>query len=527
MGKLIFEQGKFHFKATTWSERAGIAIENDLAKKAAFKWNSQSLRWETRSHEKAVKLRRFADESAERKFKNYFITDCKPPESIPYPDHLEPTSFQLESAWHCVTRSPSYNADEAGLGKTITSVLCMNAVPGKVLVICPAYLKYNWADEITKWCTWKRGFSILILESENDIPNTLDADITICPDSLLTSPIVFNQIRDQRYRWLFIDEAHRFKEATRKRTQALLGDQDHVGIIASAERICYLSGTPIPNGRPIELFPLLNGSAPESILWRDVTRFGKDFCNGKRVTHYERGKVVVQWDFSGASRLKQFRKELRTKLMIRHLKKDVLIELPPKTRKIIFLDEVKELRAFEKKALQDFSLEQLLGKDHTAGDIATYRKEVGLAKITPAFLYIQELLETSSEKLVIFAHHIDVVESLTRMLADFKPLMIRGGMKASLKAERVKLFQSKPEHRVMIGNMDALGVGNTLTAAPGVIVVEPSWVPGVNEQAEDRVHRMTQEKKVYCRYLALRNSLDERMLFRVLEKEAAINQVMA
>lgn len=523
MGILSFEHPKFYFVDHPHDRRA---------ERAGLKWNEIALRWETRNICKAVKLRRFADKSAELKFKKYFITDYEPPEQIIYPDHQAPKSFQMVSAWHCLTRSPAYCADEAGLGKTITSILCMNTVPGKTLIVCPPFLKWNWETELTRWIADELNhYTMSVIETGNAPVTQFDSDIIILPDSLITNPRIKMNLSLHEFKWLFVDEAHRYKEATTQRTQSLLGKEkeDTHGwyhVTQSADRVVFLSGTPIPNGRPIELFPLLSHAAPGSIGHRSKMEYGKTFCDAKELTRFEGRRVVRNWDYSGSSNLKQLRAELREKFMIRHLKKDVLTELGPKSRKIIFLDEPKRLKPFEKRAMKDRSLDELMGDDHELGDIAVYRREVGEAKIPLALEYIQELLENSPDKIVVFAHHIEVVESLHQMLAPFHALMIRGGLSSKQKNEQVKLFQTKAKHRVIVGNIDAMGVGLTLTKAPGVVVVEPSWVPGINEQAEDRVHRLTQNENVYIRYLVLRNSLDERMLLKVLDKQNAINQVM-
>lgn len=525
MGKLTFEQAKFYFTPSKEHHES----ETKLAQSAAFVRVGQTLQWATRNIRKAQKLRRFADESAERKFKNYFITSFAPPESIPYPDHLDPFSFQLETVWHCLTRSPAYNADQAGLGKTIESVLCSNAVRGKVMVICPPHLRYNWQKEFLKWSTLKP--CVRVIESGNQdetLEHFILGDVIIVPDSLLTNVGIQANMKRAHCTWLFIDEAHRYKEALTKRTEALVGKEDSNGwcITDQAERIVFLSSTPIPNGRPIELYPVLSAVAPESITWRSKLDYGKRFCDAKEVTHYERGQPTTHWEFKGATNLKTLRKELRTKLMVRHLKKDVLEDLPAKTRQIVFLDQPERLEKFSKKLLKDWTIKELLGEGAKVGDVAKYRHEVGLAKINPAFHFIHEILENSDEKLVVFAHHIEVVETLTRMLRDFGSIMIRGGMSSAKKQELVNTFQTHKAARVVVGNIDALSVGATLTAASRTIAVEASWVPGINEQCEDRVHRISQDSKTYHQYLVLRDSLDERMLYQVMGKEESINVVM-
>jgi SNF2 family DNA or RNA helicase len=519
MGTLTYSKGIFRFSPHG----------NVEARKAADAglMRGEGLQWLTRSFEKARQLRGWADDSAEMELKRRFTTCYPAPDSIPYPDHLEPRVFQLESAWHCLTRSPAYCADDQGLGKTITSCLCMNAVPGRILIICPPHLVHNWVREIVKW--HHDGWPTII-KSGDESENSFKAVVLICPDSLIINERIYGLLMRQSFLWAFVDEVHRFTHDS-QRTLALFGGEneskkEQPGLITRAKRVVYLSGTPVPNGKPIELYPMLSRTASESIKHRTLIDYGRAFCNGRKLTHFEKGRAVVNWDFQGCSNLKRLNKELFASLMIRHEKQDVLKELGPKTRKLVFLDAPKELEPFERAALKDRTLDELLGDDHTLGDVATYRREVGEHKILPAFEYIKELLDTSPDKLVVFAHHVAVVEMLAQLLGPYGCLMIRGGMSKKAKAQAVEAFQTKAKHRVVAGNMESMGTGNTMTAAPGVVVVEPSWVPGINEQAEDRVYRMTQKQNVYVRYLVMRGTLDERMLTRVFEKGENIKKVM-
>lgn len=503
--------------------------------------SSSSLRWETRNAHKALKLRQWADESAERKLKNTFITSLPLPECIPYPHHLTPREFQFTSAWWCLGRDTSYLADQQGLGKTITAVLCMNAVPGRTLIICPPFLKYNWFEEFHKWSTWFDGKAlghvpmVTLVESGDVERSALGADTVILPDSLIDNPAIQHYLKDTKFTWLFIDEAHRFKTPDSNRTVALIGsdkdEKDYFQYTNAAARVCYMSGTPTPNGRPIEMYPVLSRTAPEAISWRTAQEFGEEFCDGKLISRREGKRLVSNWDFTGASNHKRLRRELRAKFMIRHLKKDVLDELPAKQRKLIFLDAPKEVLKLERKLLKNQTLDELLGdfkgfSKNRLGQIATYQKELSQQKLPLALAFIRDWLENNDGKLVVFAHHIEMVESLAAGLKDFGAIKIRGGMDAKAKHKLAKKFQKSPKHRVTVGNMDAMGVGLTLTAASLGIVVEPSWVSGNNEQAEDRLHRMTQEASVYMYYLVLRGTLDERKLCSVLLKEANISKVM-
>jgi SWI/SNF-related matrix-associated actin-dependent regulator 1 of chromatin subfamily A len=512
MGKLSFKTDKFVFDAQSQND-------HQSAKARAFQWDAQNHLWFTRSIEKARHLRAFADDAAEVKFKNYFITRFECPDNIPYPDDLDPKEFQIASAWHITTRSPAYCADQAGLGKTITATLCMNAVPGRVLIICPPYLKYNWQIEVNKWSTLPR--SVQVYEKGKDVLNSV-ADVLIIPDSIIATPEVIAFLKlTLPFEWMFVDEAHRFKDENAKRTQALCEFYSTL-----SKRVCFLSGTPIPN-RAMELFPIVNTFAPWAIDYLSQGGYGQTFCDPKVIKFKTRHGTERRVSFLGISHPKKLRALLREDFMVRHLKKDVLPELADKTRQFIFVDQPKSLIKYEKAALKLKSLDELIGEDFHLGDIATYRKESGLALIKHAVEIITDFLESCDEPLVVAAHHIDVVKGLFAALKKYNPLMIRGGMSAASKQLSVGFFQMDTRHRLLIGNIDAMGVGFTLTRARQGLTVEPSWVPGINEQMEDRIHRITQTDKVFWRYLVQRDSLNERMLWKVLDKQEGIDIVMS
>ena len=69
-------------------------------------------------------------------------------------------------------------------------------------------------------------------------------------------------------------------------------------------------------------------------------------------------------------------------------------------------------------------------------------------------------------------------------------------------------FQNK-QYKVIICSINAAGVGITLTSANHVILAECSWVPGLNQQAIDRVHRIGQDKTVYVDRIHCINSIDD------------------
>jgi SWI/SNF-related matrix-associated actin-dependent regulator 1 of chromatin subfamily A len=90
----------------------------------------------------------------------------------------------------------------------------------------------------------------------------------------------------------------------------------------------------------------------------------------------------------------------------------------------------------------------------------------------------------------------------------------------------VDRFQSDPDCAAFIGQIDAAGVGLTLTAASHVIFVEYDWRPGVLEQASDRAHRIGQKDSVTCSYLVIEDSLDDVMLSSINKKRDTLHETL-
>lgn len=519
MGTLSFEQNYFIFR--------GSFKEAYLPKEARFFFDGNV--WKTISVESALKLKPFADQSAEEKFKKLCIVTREWSGEPISPAGLKAYPFQIDGVKHILTRTKSYLASDAGLGKTIMSIIAVNSDPGRTLIICPPFLKINWAREFAKWSV-NLPIPFIVNSLKDLTEETALNDILIVPDSLIHRPKVQALLLKSKFKWLFIDEAHRFKTGTAKRTAALFGGQyltskETRPLHLNAERVVALSGTPMPN-RPIEMFPLLNALAPETIDFMSHHNYGVKYCGGF--------EGAFGWDYKGASRLFELREKLRSKFLIRHKKEDVLKDLPPKTRQILRLDETRTLERYTQSILKEHSMSEILNCVTTGeyndpallGRLAKYRNEMAVEKTASAIEYISELLDTTDEKIIVFAHHVSVVENIAAALYKYGALKVRGGVKSSDRDEIIQEFQTNKQVRVIVGNIQSMGVGFTLTEASRVVFVEYSWVPGENSQAEDRANRIGQTKNVLCQYLVA-TDLDEYILNAVMEKEKNIKIVGA
>ena len=445
---------------------------------------------------------------------------------IPVPDDLEYMPFQKAGIAFALDRKNTLIADEMGLGKTIQALGMINSIPSikKVLVIVPASLKLNWEAEAEKWLT--RKFSIGVVTPAG-IPTGRNF-LIINYDVLKKFKV---QLMSRAWDLVIIDEGHYIKNAKAQRTKAAIAIAKKIG------RKVILTGTPIVN-RPVELFTMLNLLDPKS--WPRFTRFAFRYCGPKN--------NGWGWEFKGASNLEELQEKLRSTIMIRRMKEEVLKDLAPKIRQVIEIEfDCVELAEEQKAALK---WDEIFGDARIAIDaaktdeeyaeavakmaefrkvyfeeMAILRHDTAVAKAPFVANHIKEALE-NVEKIVVFAHHRDVVKILQEELKDYNPVSLVGGMKDTEKKAAVDAFQNDSDVRVFIGSLMAAKEGITLTAASTVVFAELDWVPGNMSQAEDRCHRITQEDSVLVHHIVLAKSFDSKLAKSVIEKQKVIEKAL-
>ncbi len=91
----------------------------------------------------------------------------------------------------------------------------------------------------------------------------------------------------------------------------------------------------------------------------------------------------------------------------------------------------------------------------------------------------------------------------------------------------VDAYQTDPRYTLMVGNLTAIGVGLTLTAASNTCTVELGWKPGLHDQFEDRVHRIGQEAdSVNAWYLLAEGTIEEEIAELIDQKRNVVSQVL-
>lgn len=483
---------------------------------------------------------------------------------IPCPEGLEYHPFQKAGIVYALEHPRCIVGDEMGLGKTIQTLGLANLIDCKrILIVCPARLRINWLRECKRWLM--RDHRYYLAEKTDPVPNWFSLVVTNYEKCI--APYHLDSLVTQTWDLIVFDEAHYLKNPAAKRTQTTLkgarlaiptnldswrllpqGEKPEdceikrlPALTDRAERVLYLSGTPLDND-PMEIQTLASDCAPEEFGNRaEFERRYKAGC-------YNRDGV---WDAKGASNLPELQYRLRAHCMVRRLKRDVLTELPAKVRQIVPLPTngagqliAEERSTWHEHAEQLYELAASAELARAYGNEESYKTNVqalstarmeafsALAKIRHdlARKKVPQVLEHAKEaitnvgKIIIMGHHRDVLESLHESIP--KSVLFYGGMTMEESEEARRRFMEDESCTCFIGSMMAAGLGLTLTATNTMLFCELSWVPKDIRQSEDRIHRIGQEHSVLIQHLVYEDSLDAVMAQRLVEKMEMAEQAL-
>jgi SNF2 family DNA or RNA helicase len=456
--------------------------------------------------------------------------------------------FQAAGVKYVIKARRCMIADQMGLGKTVEALAAIEheeAYPA--LVICPATIKLQWEKEVNKWLPHRtvividgkydgEGIIGFLSEKGNNRPEFDYADIYIINYDIIApvgkelfcwgdAMLVDNDFKPKA---LILDESHFIKNPKAKRTKKAL---QIANIIQDDGLIIPMTGTPVLN-RPIELPTQLKAM-------RRLEEFGG----------YQKFRSRYCWDdekfaYVGARNLDELNKKLRSSCYIRRTKDQVMKELPDKARYFLHMEGTPKAMERYRTAETDFraylkaeamAMAEAEGIDvRTVVNLGAWRKKeaehltrIGVlrqlsakAKIEASVEWIKEMID-SDNKVVVFAHHRKIVETLAKK---FNAPFIIGGSTGKDKMQAVEAFRGNSP--VIILSIKAAGMGlDGLQVARDVLFIEQDWTPAVLEQAEDRLHRMGQENAVSAWYACIAGTIDDYIFAMLKEKRAVVDGV--
>lgn len=380
-------------------------------------------------------------------------------------------AHQRAAARWLLARRGAVLADAMGLGKTLSVLSAARAMVRladcRVVVVAPVGLHHHWRSEALAL-----GLQ-LELHSWARLPAQLPEAGSV----------------------LIVDEAHYAQNAHTARSQALLRLARH----PRGRAIWLLTGTPMKNGRPAQLFPLL--AAIGHPLAQDQRTYEELFCQG----HWREQGGRRIWQASGASRLDELQRLIRP--LVLHRRKQDCLDLPPKQRRLWPVQlSGPEARGFEgrlQRQVDDYRRRAARGevrRDAEVLAVLTALRQIGSEYKLPAAAALLEDLLAAGEAVVVFTAFVATARLLQQRLGC--GCLLTGGLPPGQRQALVDRFQSGASP-LLIATYGTGGLGFTLHRARHVLLVERPWTPGDAEQAEDRCHRIGMGSSLTSHWLQL------------------------
>jgi hypothetical protein len=296
---------------------------------------------------------------------------------------------------------------------------------------------------------------------------------------------------------VIFDEAHRLQSTETKTTKSALDLSLHKSCVG-----CFLlTGTPMKNGKPCNIFSLLK--MIKHPLGKNKKKFEIRYCNGRDV-YFGPRKV---WDAKGSSNLDELHL-LIGEWMLRKTKEECL-DLKGKKRELRKVEVSASSKSYYKRELLEVARihkesrkeNSRIGKDSILGALQKLSVASSISKVEATVSLVETLL-WKEDAVVIFTGFKKTAQKIWKQFGEkgLKAELVTGDTKEVDRPEAVRKFQDG-ESPVFIGTYGSAGVGITLTKAATIILVDRPWTPGDTFQAEDRVRRIGQEKEVLSIWL--------------------------
>ena len=404
------------------------------------------------------------------------------------------TTFQEEGLGFLLRTERGLLADEMGLGKTVQA-LAMLSETGEypALVVAPPHLMRNWQNEIERFVRKPDGSPLTVHVIKGLKPYQLpEADIYLMHYLLLRG--WKEALPEAQIPTVIFDEIQELRHAgTEKYSAASL-------LAEAANRVIGLSGTPIYN-RGAEIWNVVN--ILDYHFLGDYESFTREWCYGYG------NQIVAKPELLG--------EKLREEgLMLRRTKKDVLTDLPPKRRLVMAVDSDDAVYRKLMQPVHQTILQFKSNAEANASQRALWEMEIergerqatGIAKAPYVAQFVRALLD-ADEKVLLFAHHHEVMDIYKKELHAFSPAFITGRETPAMKERSVERFMTGKTNLCCISLRAAAGLN--LQRASCVVFGELDWSPAVHSQAEDRAHRMGQTDSILCYYLVSSGGSDQDM----------------
>jgi ERCC4-related helicase len=420
--------------------------------------------------------------------------------------------YQAEGALFAVRAGRALIADDMGLGKTIQAIATMEILArhfgvSRILVVCPASLKYQWQGEIARFS----GRAARVMSGSRTQRRSDFAEDDFCkiinyeklqPDLEL--------IADWAPELVIVDEAQRIKNWSTVAARALKRIDSPYALV--------LTGTPLEN-KLEELISIVQFVDQHRLgpTWK-LMHEHQVMDDGGRVTGYR-----------GLERIGQ----TLAPIMIRRRKSEVLTQLPRRTDQTLLVPMTEaQMELHQENADVVAKIVQRWRRTKFLSDIDRRRLTCALQNMrmscNSTYLLDQDtdhgvkadelaalldgLLVQADAKVVVFSQWKRTHDIVIRRLEQrgIRYVSFHGDVPSEKRPALVQRFRDDPDCRVFLST-DAGATGLNLQHASTLVNMDLPWNPAVLEQRIARIHRMGQARPVQIVNFVAKGTIEESM----------------
>ncbi len=373
--------------------------------------------------------------------------------------------------------------DEMGLGKTVQAIAAMVSLRNEgathFVVVCPASVLSNWCREINK----HSDLSVIMVHGSSrsaSVSKWIEEGGVAVTTYETTGAIELDD--NFKYNYMVVDEAHYIKNRDAQRTVNVRK------LCQKAEKILFMTGTAIENkvDEMISLIEVLNPDVATQI---------------KRMAFM--------------SSAPQFR-EAVAPVYYRRKREDVLTELPDKT-------ETEEWCTLSGEEVQCYE-DAVLSKNFAGARRVSWNvDDVSLSSKANRMKELLAEAEAEGRKVIVFSFFLDTIEKVRGMLGDKCVGPINGSVPPQRRQEMVDEFDKAQPGAVLAAQIQSGGTGLNIQSASVIILCEPQFKPSIENQAISRAYRMGQARNVLVYRLLCEDTVDEKIMEMLAEKQAVFD----
>ncbi len=390
-------------------------------------------------------------------------------------------------------------ADDMGLGKTVQTIFGVRIgfredLFGKVLILCPKSLVFNWLSEFQKWA-----------------PELLS--IALGPPTKSAKPVWHRALKNSH---VIISNYEQVREADK-----LIGDFEFDLIVADEAHRLRNAGSLIARGfKTIQRkrFWALSGTPIERDL-KDLATL-MSFLDPKR------------FSLSDARNASPVLRARARPYILRRTKSSVLEDLPEVITKCHKLELSKaQLKSYRKvqsgQLLAGGKIQNPLQELGELRKVCDYDPVSRVSSKLDAILDGLQLVCKANEKAIVFSYTLEPLSILAEMSSNLMSgVFISGKMSGDERSNVIERFKNDPTITVLFASSKVASEGLTLTEANHVFFVNRWWNPSSNAQARDRVNRIGQKKVVHVNEYLCVDTVEERIEQVLSEKGRLYDKVI-